>query len=102
MARISKSQLLKLQKKYRTDQAIANLYGLTRQEIHRLRKKYEIQPVTDRKRERDQDIINLHNKGISVGRIADKHALSHAHVYRIIRNARKPDEKGAVQIHNEI
>ncbi|MFP4418699.1 MAG: helix-turn-helix domain-containing protein [Chitinispirillaceae bacterium] len=85
MARISKNQLIKLQKKYRTDQAIANLYGLTRQEVHRMRKMYDIAPVANRQTQRNIDIITLHEKGIAVSRIADKYGLSHAHVYRIIR-----------------
>lgn len=93
VARISKNQLIKLQKKYRTDQAIAALYGLTRQAVHRMRKMYGIAPAAEKTNQRDMDIMNLHKRGISVSRISDKYGLSNAHVYRIIRkyNDSSPD-----------
>ena len=37
MAKINKSQLIKLQGKYVTDDAIGKLYGISRQAVHRLR-----------------------------------------------------------------
>ena len=45
MARIGKNQLIKLQKKYKTDEAIAKLYGITRQAVHRIRNKYGIMGI---------------------------------------------------------
>ena len=41
MPRITKSQLIKLQKKFKTDAAIGEQFGITRQAIHQLRKNTE-------------------------------------------------------------
>jgi hypothetical protein len=46
MARISKAQLIKLQKKLKTDAAIGEQFGITRQAVHLLRKKFDIRVVT--------------------------------------------------------
>ena len=86
MARISKNQLIKLQKKYRTDNEIAQLYGITRQAVHRIRKKYGIPPVLNRHRERDAQIAALYKEGISILKIAKKYKLSTMHTYRIVKS----------------
>ena len=86
MARISKNQLIKLQKKYRTDNAIAQLYGITRQAVHRIRKKYTISPVHDRHRERNEQIAALFKEGVSIIKLAKKYKLSTMHTYRIVKS----------------
>ena len=86
MARIGKNQLIQLQKKYKTDQAIAKLYGMTRQGIHRLRKKYGIPFVSEKHKERDQTIINLHKQGMSVINLSKKFNLSVTQTYRIVKS----------------
>jgi hypothetical protein len=48
MAKISKDQLVKLQKKYITDHAIGKLFGISRQAVHQLRNKYGIPPVEEK------------------------------------------------------
>ena len=45
MARITKSQLVTLQKKLKRDAAIGAEFGITRQAVHQLRKKYGIVSV---------------------------------------------------------
>ncbi|MBD3242985.1 MAG: helix-turn-helix domain-containing protein [Chitinivibrionales bacterium] len=85
MARISKDQLLKLQKKYRTDRAIGELYGISRQAVHRLRKRYGISPAEQRRDRRDEDVVRLYAAGQSATRIAQRFHLSTVHVYRILR-----------------
>lgn len=85
MARISKDQLLKLQKRYKTDTAIGELYGISRQAVHQLRKKYGILPVEDRTIQRDAEVIRLYQSGISGTRIAKKMKLSTSQTYRILR-----------------
>lgn len=42
MAKISKAELIRLQKKLKTDARIGEEFGITRQAIHQLRKKYGI------------------------------------------------------------
>lgn len=86
MARIGKNQLMQLQKKYKTDEAIAKLYGMTRQGIHQLRKKYGISFVDDKHKERNQTLCKLHKEGMSVINLAKKFDLSITQTYRIVKS----------------
>ena len=88
MARISKSQLEKLQKKYKTDEAIGKLFGISRQAIHQLRSKYGIAPVENKHRERNEELSKAYSQGISGTKLAKKFRLSISQAYRII-NIRK-------------
>ncbi len=85
MARISKDQLIKLQKKYKTDTAIGELYGISRQAVHQLRTKYGIAPVEDKTSDRDKEVIRLYTSGVPGTRIARKMKLSPSQTYRILR-----------------
>jgi hypothetical protein len=84
MARISKGQLEKLQKKYKTDAAIGKLFGISRQAVHQLRSNYGIDPVADKHRSRDEEIIRQYKAGMSGTKIAKKFRLSVSQTYRII------------------
>ena len=84
MPRISKNQLLILQKRYNTDESIARIYGVTQQYIHKLRKKYGILPVVDKVSDRNKEIYNHYCSGLSGRRIARKYNLSKSQIYRII------------------
>jgi DNA invertase Pin-like site-specific DNA recombinase len=84
MARISKGQLEKLQKKYKTDEAIGTLYGISRQAVHQLRDKYGIAPVSDKHRERNEEVRRLYGQGTSGIKCAKKTRLSISQTYRII------------------
>lgn len=86
MARISKNQLLKLQKKYKTDESIGKIFGITRQAVHQLRVKYGVDPVADKHGERDGEVLKLYKSGIPGTRIAKRMRLSVSQTYRIIRN----------------
>lgn len=85
MARVGRNQLIKLHKKYKTDEAIAKLYGLSRQAIHQIRKRHRIPPVSDKHSERNEQIISLHKNGMSVIKLAKKFKLSITHTYRIVK-----------------
>ena len=65
MAKISKSQLIKLQKKLKTDAKIGEEFGITRQAVHQLRKKYKILSVIAKNDERNRKIVSAYNKGVS-------------------------------------
>ncbi len=91
MAKLSKSQLEKLQKKYKTDDAIGKLFGITRQAVHQLRTKYEIPPILDKNKERDAEIVKNYSNGVPGTTLAKKHNLSISQTYRIIN-----ESKGAV------
>lgn len=84
MARISKGQLEKLQKKYRTDEAVGKLFGISRQAVHQLREKYGMGPVPDRHRARNDEVKKLYAGGISGIKLARKFRLSISQTYRII------------------
>jgi Mn-containing catalase len=85
MARISKQQLIKLQAKYKTDDAIGNLFGITRQAVHQLRNKYGICPLEDKHCERNQEITKAYKAGMPGTKLAKKFRMSVSQVYRIIR-----------------
>ena len=94
MARISKSELFKLQKTLKTDAAIGEKFGITRQAVHQLRKKFEIDSNRAKNEERNEKIRQLHKTGKSGIVIADKLGLSISQTYRIISNKKVVVKKG--------
>lgn len=88
MAKISKSQLEKLQKKYKTDDAIGKLFGITRQAVHQLRTKYSIPPILEKNKERDSEIVKSYNNGVPGTTLAKKYDLSISQTYRIINESK--------------
>ena len=84
MARISKTELIKLQRKLVTDEAIGRRFTITRQAVHQLRKKYGIDSSIAGNPERNRKIITAFKNGISGRAIAKKHSLSISQTYRII------------------
>jgi DNA invertase Pin-like site-specific DNA recombinase len=97
MARISKTQLIKLQKQLKTDAAIGEQFGITRQAVHQLRKKYGIDSSLVDNPERNADIIAAYGKGLSGTALAKKFKLSISQTYRIINESKKKVKKAAVK-----
>lgn len=95
MARISKADLVKLQKKLVTDAAIGEQFGITRQAVHQLRKKYAIESSLSNNPERNAEIVSLYDAGTPGTDIAKKYKLSISQTYRIINETKKPAKKGA-------
>jgi len=93
MARISKSELVKLQKKLKTDAAIGAQFGITRQAVHQLRKKYAIESVIAKNDERNQKILGMYKAGKSGTDISKKFDLSVSQTYRIINEIQKVGKK---------
>jgi len=85
MPRIGRNQFRKLQRKYKTDAAIANLYKISRQAVFKIRKKYDIPPVEYKKSTRDIAIKRLYKEGVSISKIAQRASLSRMQVYRIVK-----------------
>jgi hypothetical protein len=85
MARISKQQLIKLQAKYKTDDAIGTLFGITRQAVHQLRNKYGIVPVEDKHAARNDEIVKAYKAGLPGTKLAKKFKISVSQAYRVIR-----------------
>jgi hypothetical protein len=92
MAKITKSQLVKLQQKYKQDAAIGAQFGITRQAVHQLRKKYGIESLIEDNPKRNKDIISNYSTGKPVSVIAKKNDLSISYTYRILSEA-KPKKK---------
>jgi len=84
MAKISKQQLIKLQKTLKTDAAIGSEFGITRQAVHQLRRKYGIEANRAKNIERNKKILAAYKKGKSGLDIAKDIGLSVSQVYRII------------------
>ncbi len=85
MPRIGRNQFRKLQRKYKTDAAIAKLYNISRQAVFKIRKRYGIPPVKTRNAARDAAIRRLYSEGVTIMEIADRASMSRMQVYRIIR-----------------
>ncbi len=85
MARISKQQLIKLQAKYKTDDAIGNLFGITRQAVHQIRNKFGIGPLAEKHADRNAEIAKAYKSGTPGTKLARKFKMSVSQVYRIIR-----------------
>lgn len=95
MSKISKTQLVALQKKYKTDALIGEQYGITRQAIHQLRKKYGIDSLAAKNAERNEGIVKSYNSGVAVATLAKKNKLSVSQTYRVIIDAKKGKKKAA-------
>ena len=88
MARISKSQLIKLQRKYCTDARIGKLFHITRQAVHQLRKKYGVDSSIADNPERNAKIVKMYKAGTSGTTLAKKFDLSVSQAYRVINEAK--------------
>lgn len=87
MAKISKAELIKLQKKLKTDARIGEEFGITRQAVHQLRKKYGIDSSIAGNKERNNELVQQREAGKSVESLAKKYDLSIPQTYRIIKEA---------------
>ena len=85
MAKISKTELIRLQKKFKTDARIGEEFGITRQAVHQLRKKYGIASRTAGNPERNKEMVAMRESGHSVEAIAKKFKLSIPQTYRILK-----------------
>jgi histone H1/5 len=93
MARISKTQLARLQKRHKTDAKIGEQFGITRQAVHQLRKKYGIDSLIAKNEERNQKIVSMYEKGMSGTDLAKKFKLSVSQTYRIINEVKTAGKK---------
>jgi hypothetical protein len=93
MAKLSKLQLIALQKKLGTDQAIGDKVGVTRQAIHQLRNKYGIDSLIAKNAERNKKIVSSYKSGKTGTDISKKFDLSVSQTYRIISLTGKKKKK---------
>jgi DNA-directed RNA polymerase specialized sigma subunit len=89
MARITKVELLKLQKKLETDEAIGKKLGITRQAVHQWRKKYGIDSRWELNPDRNKKMSALYKTGKTGSEIAKKFGLSLSQTYRLIGKRKK-------------
>ena len=93
MAHFTKSELIKLQKQLGTDNAIGEKFGITRQAVHQMRKKYGVESRRADNPERNAKIIASRKKGASGISVAKKFGLSISQTYRILAQAGKARKK---------
>lgn len=90
MLKLSKADLIKLLKKYTTDEAIAKKFGVTRQAIHQQRKKYGIKSSYADNPGRNRKIIALYKMGaMEMAPLAKKFGLSISQTCKIINRTGK-------------
>lgn len=87
MSKITKQELIKLQKSLVTDEAIGEKFGVTRQAIHQMRKKFGIESRYITNPKRNASVVAAFKKGISGTDLAKKFELSISQTYRIINEA---------------
>jgi len=103
VSKIGKEQIVQLQKKHGSDQAIASRLGTSRQAIYKLRKEYGIPALKDRHLRRDSEIKRLHSTGISPIQLAVRFELSQTQIYRIlnINKVRKTMKQTKPEVFND-
>jgi DNA invertase Pin-like site-specific DNA recombinase len=84
MTRISKVELIHLQKKLKTDEAIGKKLGITRQAVHQWRKKYGIDSRRELNPARNKKILAMYKAGKAGTEIARKVGLGVSQTYRVI------------------
>ena len=89
MARITKAQLIKLQKSLKTDQKIGEKFRITRQAVHQMRKVYGIPSLIAKNKGRNEKIVKAYKSGASGTTLAKKFGLSISQAYRIINAGKK-------------
>jgi len=82
----SKEKLLKLQKKYKTDAAIGDLFGVSRQAVHLWRVKHGIKSLLELTEARNYLINKDFKAGKDVPKLAKKFKMSFSQIYRILKN----------------
>lgn len=89
MARVSKADLIRLQKTLKTDGAIGAKYGISRQAVHQLRQKYGLDYNRKKHVERNTRILAQFKKAVTGSKIAANTGLSVSQVYRILAQLKK-------------
>jgi DNA invertase Pin-like site-specific DNA recombinase len=84
MPKISKSQLIKLQKELGTDEAIGDKFGITRQAVHQLRKRLGVGSLREKNPQRNERILAMYEKGKTAQEIAERFDISLSQTFRII------------------
>jgi len=78
----------RMQSLYRTDKAIGDILGVTRQAVYRVRKELGIIPLANNKKQRNKKIIELNKQGLTGFEIARRLKISVTTVRRITQKFR--------------
>jgi DNA-directed RNA polymerase specialized sigma subunit len=99
LKKVSKSDLEKLQIRYKTDTYIGASLGISRQAVHQMRKQYGIPSVKVHNPDRNDKILDLfNNQHKTVMEIARKMDMSIGQIYKIVKNNQpkiKEDNNGS-------
>jgi DNA invertase Pin-like site-specific DNA recombinase len=88
MSRISKVELIKLQKTLKTDERIAKKFRITRQAVQLMRKKYGIESRLADNPARNKKMRIMCKAGKTGTEIARKFGLSLSQTYRLIQRGK--------------
>jgi phage terminase small subunit len=102
MTKITKNQILKMQKKRMTDAAMGKALGVTRQAVHQMRKKMGIKSSASSKSDRNAAIAKAYAAGEPGTAIAQKLGLSISQTYRIINAAKDKSKKAEKKAINKL
>jgi DNA invertase Pin-like site-specific DNA recombinase len=89
MSRITKVELIRLQKSLKTDEKIAKKFRITRQAVQLMRKKYGIESRLAKNPERNKKIRAMYKAGKTGTEIARRIGLSLSQTYRMINKIGK-------------
>ena len=87
--RITKQELVKLQKTLKTDAAIGAKFGISRQAVHQKRLKFGIAAILEKNEDRNAEVLSMYKKGVPGGKIAKKAGVGLSQMYRIIKRLQK-------------
>jgi hypothetical protein len=85
----TQEQLLSLQKKLKTDQAIGECFGVSRQVVFLWRKKYGIRSLRELIEARNYQIQKLYQAGLTNFELVNKFKLSLTTICRITKRFKK-------------
>ena len=81
----TKEKLLKLQKRYKTDRAIGEQFGVTRQAVHLWRVKYGVRSLRELIEARNYQIKKDFKAGIPIKKLVKKYEVCMSLIYRVIK-----------------
>jgi Zn-dependent peptidase ImmA (M78 family) len=86
VANIGREEMMDLVKVFKTDQGIADQYGVTRQAINLRRKQLKVLSSRANNPDRNRKMLDMSNNGTKVADISKAFNVSISHTYRILNS----------------
>jgi hypothetical protein len=94
-AKVTNTQLSRLQKTHKTDRRTSGKSGVSRQAVHQLRKKSGGRPASTERKDRDAAIVAAYIAGETGSAIAERFGVSSSQAYRVINAANGKSKRAA-------